>query len=126
MAERKEATPHHASVNGREFAFQRMLFRLGLKKAARGFLRDVVELTVRASAQISRITNAVTDVDAVILKSNIADLLDPLPTFGTIHLHISSSRCGVVLRDESVQHGHNLLLRRARQLRDGFQSLFQL
>jgi hypothetical protein len=38
---------------------------------ARGFLRDVVALTIRPTAQISRITNAVTDADAVILKSNI-------------------------------------------------------
>jgi len=50
-------------VNGREFAFQRVLLRLGLEEAARGVFRDVVELTILAPAQISRITNAVTDVD---------------------------------------------------------------
>jgi hypothetical protein len=77
-------------MNGREFAFQRVLLRLGLEEAARGVFRDVVKFAVRHSAQISRITDAVTDVDAVILKSNIAELLDPLPAFGTIHLHISS------------------------------------
>ncbi len=81
-------------MNGREFALQRMLLRLGLEEAARGVFRDVVKFAVRHSAQISRITNAVTDRDAVILKSNIADPLDPLPSFGTIHSHISSLRCG--------------------------------
>jgi hypothetical protein len=32
-------------------------------------------------AQISRVTNPVIDADAVILKSNTADPLDPLPSF---------------------------------------------
>jgi hypothetical protein len=34
---------------------------------------------------------------------------------GTIHPYISSLRCGFVLCDEGVRHGHNLPLRRARQ-----------
>jgi hypothetical protein len=93
-------------MNGREFTFQRVLLSLGLEESARGVFRDVVELAVREITQISRITNAVTDRDAVILKSDIADPLDPLPSFGTIHLHISSSRRGFVLRDEGVKDRH--------------------
>jgi hypothetical protein len=79
-------------VNGREFAFQRVLLSLGLEEAARGFLRDVVELAVRAPAQISPITNAVTDVDAVILQGDGADPLDPLPIFAIVHLHIPTQK----------------------------------
>jgi hypothetical protein len=112
-------------VNGGEFAFKRSLLRLGPKKAARRVLRDVVGLTVRALAQISRITNAVTYVDAAIIKSNIADLLDPLPAFGPIHLHWFFSRCGFVLRYEGAKDRHNPLLRRARQLGDLLLPLFQ-
>jgi len=41
-------------MNGREFAFQRVLLSLGLEEAARGVFRDVVELTVGALAQIGR------------------------------------------------------------------------
>ena len=54
------------------------------------------------------------------------DPLDPLPAFGTIHLHITSSRCGFVLRDQRLHDIQNSLLLRSRQIGDGFQLFFQL
>src|SRR5262245_2142949 len=39
-----------ASVNDREFAFERMLSPLSLKEAARRIFRDVIELTIRPAA----------------------------------------------------------------------------
>jgi hypothetical protein len=59
MSEGSGVVPHGTSVSGRKFAFQRMLLRQRLKKAARRFLRDVVKFALRHPAQISRTTDAV-------------------------------------------------------------------